>query len=219
MNRDPIGYAARTNNLYEYVLSKPSGVTDPLGLFGPGNWYPDLRPACREEDKDEICGLYVIIYTGSWCESVDSYEAALEAAGELLADSSVGIEATGDVMIPTPIPWVSLDVEVDIGTHFNPITGEYSTGVTSQVGVGGGFGGGVGVEGTFSRNGTPHDVGSGASAYNEADADFAGIEVSSDHGLDGSFDSISVGVGVGVGGGVSSGISHGGDNRDEGFAY
>lgn len=63
--RRPTTLAERTN-LYAYVTNNPTKYVDPSGL-------------------EKVCGFYVWLYTGSWCVDDIHYQAAVNAAGNVVA--------------------------------------------------------------------------------------------------------------------------------------
>ena len=66
LSEDPIGYRGGDFNLYRYVGNSPLARTDPMGL-------------------KQVCGFYVWLYTGlGWCVEENVYNAAMEAAGEVV---------------------------------------------------------------------------------------------------------------------------------------
>ena len=64
-SHDPLLFEAGDFNLYRYVHDNPLTRTDPTGLA-------------------EVCGPRVWLYTGWWCVEQNVWDAAMEAAGEVV---------------------------------------------------------------------------------------------------------------------------------------
>jgi RHS repeat-associated protein len=65
VNRDPIEYGSGDHNIYRYVNNSPVLLFDPTGLV-------------------TVCGPRVLLYTGRWCVDESIWDAAIDAAGEVV---------------------------------------------------------------------------------------------------------------------------------------
>jgi RHS repeat-associated protein len=183
ISQDPIGFEGSPWNLYEYVHGRPNLHLDPFGL--------------------EACGLSVWVYTGSWCVEDNVWEAAMDAAGGAIADSSFGVSLSAD-FYGGPVIFEGGGEVMQV--FFNPITGEYAGNfVQVSGGVGFGFGCGADFEVTFSPTGSPNDLAFGPTVYVEIDTPWgdAGYHQGSD------YEGYSLGYGPGIGGGIGFGVNYG----------